>query len=70
MAQTKIKPVSSGSFTNYTGKATVGLPVPTGLAHQAQLAVNEFAITQGAASTLTTRATKRATAAGISLQWA
>jgi hypothetical protein len=44
--------------------------VPTGLQHQAEAAVNEFTITQGAASTLLTRATKRATAAGISMQWA
>jgi len=70
MAQTKIKPVSSGAYTNYTGKATTGMPVPVGLAIEAQRAVGEFTFTQGAATTLATRATKRAAAAGILLQWA
>jgi hypothetical protein len=71
MAQTQVKPKLSGSFTNYTGKATTGVATLDNPHKQmAQYAANLFAFTQGVAGARTTAATKHADAAGISLQWA
>jgi hypothetical protein len=70
VAQARIMPVSGGSFINYTGKATPGLPAAPGLSHQAQAAASECAIARGIASTLLAYAAKQASAAGVLLQWA
>jgi hypothetical protein len=72
MAVTKIKPISGGAFTAYTGKTTTGMPAHPALAHQVQQAANVFNFAQnayGATNTATTRNVKLATASGISLQF-
>jgi hypothetical protein len=75
MAQTQVKPASSGSYTNVTGngKGVTGMPSTLGAAgqlHLALLAANVYTHTGGVASQERTWATKTAAGAGVLLQWA
>jgi hypothetical protein len=73
MAQTQVKPVAGGSWTNVTakGKDTTGISnLPSPLMHQVTMAAQLYSFVGGSAGTKATYAGKLAAAAGRQLQWA